>query len=67
MNLTKRSATREDVATVASRIKAIDHELIGIVAKTDCLAHKAAGQLVAMQRQLRRLRAEIEVEAGLWD
>lgn len=63
----RKQAAQKQAAEVSARIKALDYELISICCEPEnCLTLRAVDQLAKMQRRLRSLRHEIEVEAGIW-
>lgn len=63
-----RSETSNDEAlALANKLKAVDHALMDIVASVSCrgrgrLNAETAGRLAHIQRQLRALRIDMEVE-----
>lgn len=53
-------------AALCDQLHAFDHGLMKLVATfQDDMTLKAAGELVAMHRKLRRMRYQIEVRAGI--
>lgn len=59
----KASARDDQARRVAMQIKAIDYQLMAICAGEACpLSRHVTEQLAAMQRYLRRVRYEIEIE-----
>lgn len=64
MNLLRRNTQSDDVANLIGDLKEIDYALIALVDRTRCLNVATAGDLVQMQRRLRRLRYRIETENG---
>lgn len=64
MNLLRRNTQSDDVANLIGDLKEIDYALIALVDRTRCLNVETAGDLVQMQRRLRRLRYRIETEKG---
>lgn len=70
MKLFKRTTSAEQAEVIIQRIRAIDYELILIVTGgpkigSAPLNAKAGDVLAMMQRQLRALRIEMEVERGI--
>jgi hypothetical protein len=62
MRALRRRATKCEAASVAARLKAVDLELVNLVGRTDCMTLKEAGDLAAMQRKIRRLWRQIEID-----
>lgn len=62
------STSDEEARATAERIKTLDYELMGIVTgdplAPNPLTPRASAALVRMQRQLRALRIDMEVERG---
>lgn len=66
MGAMRRKADQVRAAALCDRLRGFDYGLMDLVLGCqDDMTLKAAGDLVAMQRKLRRLRYQIEVEAGL--
>ena len=61
--LTKNAPSAEMVMKIASHLKAAEYELLEVLGREPCVLRVSTqGQLVAMQRKLRRLRYAIESE-----
>jgi hypothetical protein len=64
--LLKQKADTEQAEKVSARIKALDYELMGICCDPkNGLTLRAIDRLARMHRQLRHLRHQIELEAGI--
>lgn len=65
--MVRASAGFEEAALAALRLHAIDRALADLVLSCDCLTLAAKGHLADMQRKVRGLRIQIEVDARLPD
>jgi hypothetical protein len=63
MNILRQSTKPADAERLIREVKEIDYALMNLVGRTDCMTLAAAGDLVAMQRRLRKLRYQIESES----
>lgn len=63
MKLLRHSTKPEEAERLICEVQEIDHALMSLVARTDCMTLAAAGDLVGMQRRLRKLRYQIESES----
>ena len=62
----KQKADQASARDIAARMKVIDYELMAIASGPGCaLTLKAADQVARLQRSLRALRFQIEIEAGI--
>lgn len=66
MKATRGKPDQDRAAALCERLRAFDLGLMELVeAAQDSLTLRTAGELVAMHRKLRRLRFQIEAEAGI--
>lgn len=65
MGLLKKTADKARVREAAEGLRELDYALMEYVTQVECITLKAAGEIVAMHRKLRRMRYEIEVEGGI--
>lgn len=63
MKLLRQSTSAEAAERLIREVKEVDYTLLHLIDRTDCMTLAAAGDLVAMQRRLRKLRYQIETES----
>jgi hypothetical protein len=63
VSILRQSTKPEDAERLIREVKEVDYALMHLVDRTDCMTLETAGELVAIQRRLRKLRYQIETES----